>query len=97
MIQGGDPTGTGSGGPGFRFEHEIPDGHKYAVGELVDGQLGPEHERQPVLRRDRPARARAAAGKYWLFGQVEEGMEVVKKIEADGSTDRNVPRSCTAW
>jgi hypothetical protein len=52
MIQGGDPTGTGSGGPGHSFEDEFND-HPVARGALAMANAGAEHERQPVLHRDR--------------------------------------------
>ena len=50
MIQGGDPTGTGTGGPGYTFEDEFND-HKVERGALAMANAGPEHERQPVLHR----------------------------------------------
>ena len=64
MIQGGDPTGTGMGGPGYTFEDECPpDGPTFnQVGRLAMANAGPGHERLPVLRdRDRdPAPQRSA-------------------------------------
>ena len=50
MIQGGDPTGTGTGGPGYTFEDEFNE-HKVERGALAMANAGPEHERQPVLHR----------------------------------------------
>ena len=52
MIQGGDPTGTGSGGPGYQFEDEFND-HPVARGALAMANAGPEHERLAVLHRHR--------------------------------------------
>ena len=52
MIQGGDPTGTGTGGPGYTFEDEFND-HPVERGALAMANAGPEHERQPVLHRHR--------------------------------------------
>ena len=59
VIQGGDPTGTGRGGPGYRFDDEL-DGHPLRGRLAGHGQRRPEHQRQPVLHHQRPA-GRAAA------------------------------------
>ena len=64
MIQGGDPTGTGSGGPGYTFEDEFND-HKVERGALAMANAGPEHERLAVLHRHRrgvPVARRQAHG-----------------------------------
>ena len=62
MCQGGDPTGTGRGGPGYRFDDELPKPREYQIGSVAMANAGPEHERQPVLPdvglvRRRPAAA----------------------------------------
>ena len=51
MIQGGDPTGTGMGGPGYRFQDETKGSqHKFdKPGKLAMANSGPEHQRLPVL------------------------------------------------
>ena len=50
MDQTGDPTGTGTGGPGYEFDNEnIP--KSYATGDVAMANSGTEHQRQPVLRR----------------------------------------------
>ena len=49
VCQGGDPTGTGRGGPGYRFEDELPKPGQYEIGSVAMANAGPEHQRQPVL------------------------------------------------
>ncbi len=49
VIQGGDPEGTGRGGPGYQFADELPKPGRYQVGSLAMANAGPEHQRQPVL------------------------------------------------
>ena len=50
MIQGGDPLGTGTGGPGYEFEDEFHSEPAFRPSVPAgDGQLGPGHERLPVL------------------------------------------------
>ena len=48
MVQGGDPTGTGRGGPGYKFEDER-NPQKTSGGQFVHGQCGTEHKRQPIF------------------------------------------------
>ena len=77
VIQGGDPTGTGSGGPGYQFEDEKVQGD-YKAGTVAMANSGPNTngsqfficiEGQPTLPKQ-----------YNLFGQVVSGMDVVSKI-----------------
>jgi peptidyl-prolyl cis-trans isomerase B (cyclophilin B) len=79
MIQGGDPTGTGRGGPGYRFEDEFK-GNPYTheTGTLSMANAGPgtngsqffiTHAPQPHLN-----------GRHTVFGQVTDGMDVVNAI-----------------
>ena len=62
MIQGGDPTGTGGGGPGYLFRDEIVAGLVFdSPGKLAMANAGPRHQRQPVLHHhgaDTPSQRR---------------------------------------
>lgn len=77
MIQGGDPTGDGTGGPGYKFDDESFDG-EYVRGIVAMANAGPNtngsqffivHEDSKSLKKN-----------YTIFGEVTEGIEVVDKI-----------------
>ena len=90
MIQGGDPTGTGTGGPGYTFEDEAND-HPVARGALAMANAGPDTngsqffivtaESCPWLK-----------GKHTVFGRVTGGMDVVDAISALDTDGRDRPR-----
>jgi peptidyl-prolyl cis-trans isomerase B (cyclophilin B) len=80
MIQGGDPTGTGTGGPGYAFDDEFND-HKVVRGALAMANAGPNTNGSQFF----VVTAQAAPwldGKHTVFGQVTSGMDVVDAIEA---------------
>ena len=80
VIQGGDPTGTGRGGPGYKFEDELKGNPlKHETGAISMANAGPDtngsqffvtHSPQPHLD-----------GKHTVFGKVKDGMDVVNEIE----------------
>jgi cyclophilin family peptidyl-prolyl cis-trans isomerase len=80
MIQGGDPTGTGSGGPGYQFEDEFND-HKVVRGALAMANAGPNTNGSQFFIVTTGA-APWLDGKHTVFGQVTSGMDVVDAIEA---------------
>jgi peptidyl-prolyl cis-trans isomerase B (cyclophilin B) len=90
MIQGGDPTGTGTGGPGYTFEDEIND-NKVVRGALAMANAGPNTNGSQFFIVTTDA-APWLDGKHTVFGRVAEGMEVVDKIEGSDTDDRDRPR-----
>ena len=76
MIQGGDPTGTGTGGPGYRFDDETVT-RDYVAGTLAMANSGPNTNGSQFFI----VHQRASLPKnYTIFGQVSEGMDVVDKL-----------------
>ncbi len=80
MIQGGDPDGTGSGGPGYTFEDEI-NPHKVERGALCMANAGPNTNGSQFFIVTAAA-APWLDGKHTVFGRVTSGMEAVDSIEA---------------
>ena len=78
MIQGGDPTGTGSGGPGYSFEDEFND-HKVERGALAMANAGPNTNGSQFFIVTTDA-APWLDGKHTVFGRVTDGMDVVDAI-----------------
>jgi len=82
MIQGGDPTGTGRGGPGYRFQDE-PVKRKYLRGTLAMANAGPNTNGSQFFITTVVTEWLDKA--HVVFGKVVEGMDVVKTIEGLGS------------
>ena len=86
MVQGGDPKGDGTGGPGYTFEDEIND-HKVERGALAMANAGPDTNGSQFFIVTIPAAA-WLDGKHTVFGEVLSGMEAVDAIEGQ-PTDRS--------
>jgi cyclophilin family peptidyl-prolyl cis-trans isomerase len=79
VIQGGDPEGNGKGGPGYKFEDELPpDG--YRLGSLAMANSGPDTNGSQFFIVT-GANGTALPNSYSRFGQVTQGLEVAQKIE----------------
>jgi cyclophilin family peptidyl-prolyl cis-trans isomerase len=88
MCQGGDPTGTGRGGPGYRFVDELPKPGRYEVGSVAMANAGPNTNGSQFFIVSGPSGV-GLPPQYSLFGKVVKGLEVVAAMEAVG-TDRSV-------
>ena len=88
MVQGGDPTGTGSGGPGYQFEDEFND-HKVERGALAMANAGPNTNGSQFFIVTADA-CPWLDGKHTVFGKVTAGMDAVDAIEGlpTGARDR---------
>lgn len=81
MIQSGDPTGTGSGGPGYRFADELPAKHSYDLGIVAMANAGPNtNGSQFFICTGVDSRGLNGAPNYTQFGRIVEGLDTVQKI-----------------
>src|ERR687883_332575 len=90
MVQGGDPTGTGSGGPGYQFEDEFNE-HKVVRGALAMANAGPNTNGSQFFIVTAEA-CPWLDGKHTVFGEVRDGMDVVQAIESQPTDARDRPR-----
>ena len=90
MIQGGDPTGTGMGGPGYTFEDE-PNDHKVERGALAMANAGPNTNGSQFFIVTTAA-APWLDGKHTVFGKVTGGMDAVDSIEKSDTDANDKPR-----
>jgi peptidyl-prolyl cis-trans isomerase B (cyclophilin B) len=89
MIQGGDPTGTGSGGPGYQFEDEFND-QKVVRGALAMANSGPNTNGSQFFIVTADA-CPWLDGKHTVFGRVTDGMDVVDTISGLDRDGRDKP------
>jgi cyclophilin family peptidyl-prolyl cis-trans isomerase len=84
VVQGGDPTGTGTGDPGYRFEDELPRRGRYEVGSLAMANAGPNTNGSQffIITGQNGV---SLPPQYSLFGKVVSGMDVVAALDAAGS------------
>ncbi|MBV8078851.1 MAG: peptidylprolyl isomerase [Actinobacteria bacterium] len=90
MIQAGDPTGTGTGGPGYQFEDEF-NAHKVERGALAMANAGPNTNGSQffIVTADS---CPWLDGKHTVFGKVTSGMDVVDEISRVPKDARDKPR-----
>ncbi len=84
VLQGGDPTGTGTGGPGYKFNDELPKAGRYEVGSLAMANAGP-HTNGSQFFVISGSDGTALPPLYALFGKVIKGLDVVQTINDLGT------------
>jgi cyclophilin family peptidyl-prolyl cis-trans isomerase len=84
VVQGGDPTASGSGGPGYEFGDELPEEGAYEIGSVAMANSGADTNGSQffIITGEQGV---SLPPSYSLFGKVTEGMDVVMQIEAIGS------------
>ncbi len=90
MIQGGDPTGTGSGDPGYSFEDEINE-HKVERGALAMANAGPNTNGSQFFIVTAEATP-WLDGKHTVFGRVTDGIDVADTISTVPTDSQDKPR-----
>ena len=91
MCQGGDPTGTGRGGPGYRFADELPAPGRYEVGSVAMANAGPNTNGSQFFIVSGPSGVRLPP-QYSLFGKVVKGLEVLASMESVDTDRSDRPR-----
>ena len=88
VLQGGDPTGTGSGGPGYQFPDENLAGATYPAGTVAMANAGPNTNGSQFFICWKDTTLSPA---YTPFGHVTSGLNVLAKIAAAGDDQQNGP------
>jgi len=87
MVQGGDPEGSGGGGPGYSIPDEFSANHKFAVGDVAMAKTSAANSGGSQFFVVTGPQGESLPPQYTWFGTVTKGMDVVKKIEGDGNAD----------
>jgi cyclophilin family peptidyl-prolyl cis-trans isomerase len=80
VCQGGDPTGTGRGGPGYRFEDELPKPGQYEIGSVAMANAGPNTNGSQFFLISGPSGA-GLPPQYSLFGKIVKGLDVLDEMQ----------------
>jgi len=94
VLQGGDPTGTGRGGPGYKFADELPGPGRYELGSLAMANAGPDTNGSQFFVISGPSGVRLPP-QYSLFGKVVSGLDVVADIDSVGTQSGTPTESVT--
>jgi peptidyl-prolyl cis-trans isomerase B (cyclophilin B) len=83
VLQCGDPTGSGTGGPGYQFKDENLTGAKYSAGVLAMANSGPNTNGSQFFINYKDS---TLGPQYTPFGKIVQGLDIVQKIAARGAT-----------
>ena len=92
MCQGGDPTGTGTGGPGYRFADELPKPGRYQIGSVAMANAGPNTNGSQFFLISGPSGVRLPP-QYSLFGQIVTGLDVLEAMQSLPTGPNDMPRN----
>ena len=87
VLQGGDPTGTGTGGPGYKFADELPAPGRYELGSLAMANAGPDTNGSQFFLVYRNSLTLPAS--YTPFGQIVSGLGIIQKVAKAGTDNSN--------
>ena len=81
VLQGGCPEGSGRGGPGYKFDDELPKPGRYELGSIVMANAGPDTNGSQFFVISGPSGV-GLPPQYALFGKVVKGLDVVEAIQS---------------
>jgi len=90
MCQGGDPTGTGRGGPGYKFADELPKPGRYEIGSVAMANAGPNTNGSQFFVVSGPHGV-GLPPLYSLFGKVVKGLDVVEQLQSVPTNGQDRP------
>ena len=90
VCQGGDPTGTGTGGPGYRFADELPKPGRYEIGSVAMANAGPNTNGSQFFLISGPSGTQLPPN-YSLFGKIVKGLDVLDAMQKVPTDRRDRP------
>ena len=92
VCQGGDPDGTGRGGPGYRFADELPKAGQYEIGSLAMANAGPDTNGSQFFLISGKSGVQLPP-QYSLFGKVVKGLEIVDEMQRVPTSGGDRPKT----
>jgi len=91
MCQGGDPTGTGRGGPGYQFADELPKPGRYQIGSVAMANAGPNTNGSQFFLISGPNGVQLPP-QYSRFGQIVTGLDVLEAMQSLPTGPQDLPK-----